>query len=481
MKRREFLSLSAVTALALLTGCGGSNSSTTGGGPGNGPGNGSGNGNPSLPPANEKLLPIPPALHGNVFDLTVQPAQHEFFAGISTSTFAVNGSYLGPTLFLRNGSTVSINYTNTLNEIISMHGHGMHLPAVMDGTPHQEFSSGDTWTARYTVKQKACTNWYHPHTLDRTAVQVYKGIAGMIIVEDDESDALDLPKRYGADDIPLVLQDRVFDGNGQIVYAPSRMQIMQGYVGDTFIVNGAIEPTFNAEAKEIRFRILNGSNSSVYELGFSDGRNFKQIATDNAFLEAPVTMNRLLLSPAERAEIVVDFTGEKGQTLTLKEYRHNKTFLHIDVNKDAGSITTLPSALTALEHLDPSSAVRTRTFTLEGRMGSFSINGRSMDMNRIDERVPLNDVEIWEVTNTMGIDHNFHIHATHFMLLERNGSTNIAANEKGYKDTIFIPGGENVKLIVKMTDYTDAVVPYMYHCHFLEHEDNGMMGQFTVS
>ena len=477
MKRRKFLSLSGAAALVLLNGCGGSSSTDM---PDNGPGDGSGEGNPSLPPADEKLLPIPPALHGNVFDLTVQPAQHEFFAGISTSTFAVSGSYLGPTLFLRNGSTVSINYTNTLNEIISMHGHGMHLPSVMDGTPHQAFSPGDTWSARYTVKQKACTNWYHPHTLDRTAVQVYKGIAGMIIVEDDESDALDLPKRYGADDIPLVLQDRVFDGNGQIVYAPSRMQIMQGYVGDTFIANGAIEPTFNAEAKEIRFRILNGSNSSVYELGFSDGRNFKQIATDNAFLEAPVTMNRLLLSPAERAEIVVDFTGEKGQTLTLREYRHNKTFLHIDVNKDAGSITTLPSALTALEHLDPSSAVRTRTFTLEGRMGSFSINGRSMDMNRIDERVPLNDIEIWEVTNTMGIDHNFHIHATHFMLLARNGSTNIAANEKGYIDTIFIPGRESVKLIVKMTDYTDATVPYMYHCHFLEHEDNGMMGQFTV-
>jgi len=316
--------------------------------------------------------------------------------------------------------------------------------------------------------------------MGKTAEHVYKGLAGIIIVEDAESRALDLPKRYGVDDVPLVLQDRVFN-NGQIDYSPSRREIMMGYRGDTFIANGAIFPTFDAEAKELRFRILNGSNASVYELGFLDGRSFKQIATDNAFLEAPVSMTRLTLSPAERAEIVVDLSEDKGKELIFKEFKNSKNFIKIAVNKDAIVQTVLPASLTTLEKLDASQAVNTRSFVLSGQMGSFQINGKSMSLGRIDEVVNLGDVEIWEVENTMGMDHNFHIHATHFLLLERDGSVaNVAENEKGFKDVVYVPAGRKVKFIVKMEDYTDATVPYMYHCHFLEHEDAGMMGQFTV-
>ena len=472
IERRTFLTLSGITALHLLTGCGGGSSS---GGSGS---NGS---------SSTKALPIPqllgPTNRGGVnhYDLTVQASQHNFFDGTATNTYGINGTYLGPTLVMYNGSEVSVNYANQLSETITMHSHGMHVPARMDGTAHQPIAAGANWSARYSVNQKACTNWYHPHTMDNTARQVYQGLAGLIIIEDNESQALNLPKRYGVDDIPLVLQDKFFD-NGQIDYNPSRQQVMRGYVGDTFIANGAIEPTLDVEAKEIRFRILNGSNSSVYELGFSDGRTFQQIATDNGFLEAPVSINRLRLSPAERAEIVVDLSNAKDQTIILNEYRHGKKFVTINVNKDATQSTTLPSRLTTLERLNPSSAVRTRSFVLSGRMGNFEINGKSMDINRIDERVSLGEVELWEITNTMGVDHNFHIHATHFMIVDRNGSaSNIAANERGYKDVVFVPANESVTVIVKMTDYRDSNVPYMYHCHFLEHEDRGMMGQFTVS
>jgi FtsP/CotA-like multicopper oxidase with cupredoxin domain len=256
-------------------------------------------------------------------------------------------------------------------------------------------------------------------------------------------------------------------------------EIMHGYVGDPVLATGAIAPTVAAEAKEIRFRILNGSNSTVYNLGFSDGRSFKQIATDNAFLEAPVTLTRLRLSPAERAEIVVDLSGDLNTSLQLREHNHNKTFVKINVSKSATATTTTPSALTSLDPLGV--AVRTRTFSLEGRMGNFTINGQSMDINVINEVVPLNQIEEWIITNNMNADHNFHIHATHFRLIERNGNTSIPAEENGYKDTIFIPAGESVKVQVVMKDYSDTTVPYMYHCHFLEHEDNGMMGQFTVS
>ncbi len=475
MKRREFITISSITALWVLTGCGGGGSSSS---------DNSGGGSSGTLTPKAKALPIPEAISGSgsgtrQYDLSIKSASHDFFNETDTSTYAVNGTFLGPTLFLRNGDDVSINYTNTLDEKISMHGHGMHLPADMDGTAHQEFQPGDTWSAQYLVKQKACTNWYHPHTLHKTAEHVYKGIAGLIIIEDSESDALDLPKRYGEDDIPLVLQDRKFDANGQIVYNPSQQEIMRGYIGDTFIANGAIEPTFDAEAKEVRFRILNGSNSTMYELGFSDGRSFKQIATDNAFLESPVSMTRLILSPAERAEIVVDFSGDMNKSLELKEYNNSKTFVKINVSKTAAGTTVTPAVLTTLNALG--TATNTRSFILDGSMGNFTINGVAMDPNVINENIALDQVEEWTVKNNMNVNHNFHIHATHFRLTKRNGSTNIAANEDGYKDTVYIPAGEEVTFQMTMTDYTDAVVPYMYHCHFLEHEDNGMMGQFTVT
>ncbi len=470
MKRREFLTLSAVSSLWLLTGCGGGNKSSS-----------------TTIPTNSKALPIPTLLKPTTkngvqhFDLNVQEAKHSFFDGVQTTTYAINSTYLGPTLLMKNGDKVSVNYRNKLQETITMHGHGMHVPPSQDGSAHQPIAPNNIWSAQYTVKQKACTNWYHPHTMDKTAPQVYQGLAGLIIIEDEESKALDLPKRYGVDDIPLVLQDRNFS-NGQIDYAPSMMDIMHGYTGDIFIANGAIEPTVDVEAKEIRFRILNGSNSSVYTLGFSYGRRFQQIATDNSFLEAPVTLTKLILSPAERAEIIVDLSDTKGASIVLKEYNNNKTFVTINVTQEARVQTTLPPKLTTLEKFSKSAAVKTRPFVLSGMMGNFKINGKSMDLNRIDERVPLGDVEIWEIKNDMMVDHNFHIHATHFMILERNGSpNNVAANEKGYKDVVYIPANESVKFIVKMIDYTDNTVPYMYHCHFLEHEDAGMMGQFLVT
>lgn len=485
MKRREFITISSIAALWVLTGCGGGGGNNNRGGMGYNGGSSSPAGSTGLLTPKSKALPIPEAIFGSgrgvkQYDLIIREASHDFFNEANTPTYAVNSTFLGPTLFLRNGDDVSINYTNTLNEKISMHGHGMHLPATMDGTAHQEFQPGTTWSAQYRVKQRACTNWYHPHTMHKTAEHVYKGIAGLIIIEDSESDALNLPKRYGIDDIPLVLQDRRFDANGQIVYNPSQMEIMRGYVGERFIANGAIEPTFDSEAKEVRFRILNGSNSTIYNLGFSDGRSFKQIATDNAFLESPVTMTQITLTPAERAEIVVDFSSDINKSLELREFNYGKTFMKINVSKEASSTTTLPAVLTKLDTLG--SATNKRSFVLGGgMMGGFTINGASMDPNVINANIPLNQVEEWTVRNSMMVNHNFHIHATHFRLIKRNGNINIAANENGYKDTISIPAGQEVTFKVIMTDYTDAVVPYMYHCHFLEHEDNGMMGQFTVS
>lgn len=374
-----------------------------------------------------------------------------------------------------------------------MHNHGMHLPSNIDGGVHQVIEAGDTFIASWTVNQKACTNWYHPHLMGKTAAQVYKGLAGLVIINDIESNALDLPKTYGIDDIPLIIQDKVFNA-GQLDYSPSRQQITHGYTAETLIVNGGINPILSVETKQIRFRILNGSNARVYNFAIIDSgstrKSFTQIATDNAFLEQGVSMTSVKLSPAERIEIVVDFTNDDNGNFTLNDLDSSKEIMQINVDRPSVTpTTTMPAQLTTLSkfHLadDFNINMMLRSFTLgrtRGMNGRFTINGVSMDRAVINQRVPINTVEIWEIINPMGMVHNFHIHATHFFIIERDDdSANVPANEKGYKDTVRLEPNSSVKFVVKMVDYTTTdTTPYMFHCHILEHEDHGMMGQFTV-
>jgi len=422
-----------------------------------------------------------------VFNMDINESTTEFFEGVQTKTYGINSNILGETIRIHNGDNVKLVYHNNLAEPTTIHGHGMHVPAIMDGGPINKIQPHTSWTAQYRVNQKASTNWYHPHLMGKTAEHVYMGLAGFIIVDDNESDAMNLPKEYGVDDIPLVLQDKRFDANGQIDYSPNSMEVKRGYLSNIMLVNGVINPFVNVPAKKVRFRVLNGSNSRVYNLKFSDNREFTQIGTDNAFLEEPVTLSSVILTPGERADIVVDFSEDLGNSIILKEINSNLEIMKINIDRVSNIQSTIPSHLTTLKKEDPTSAVRTRKFMLNMARGSdgrmhMAINGKTMDMMRIDEVVPMNDIEIWEITNMMGMEHNFHIHATHFFPLERNGSpSNILPNEKGYKDVIRMAPNSSVKILVKMTDFPDDNTGYMYHCHFLEHEDDGMMGQFTIT
>lgn len=471
MDRRDFLKYSgALTALPLI-GCGGGSST------------GSVEETTSTPVSNS--LFIPSLLTGTQFDLTLQTGSKQFIAGQSTQTYGINGDYLGPALKVRKGDVVTLNVTNKLPESSTLHWHGMHVPGNMDGGPHQLIQENEVWQAQYSINQQAGTNWFHPHQEGVTGRQVYWGLAGLMIVEDEVTDQLDLPNTWGEDDIPLIIQDRRFNDDGSFAYLDTQQDITMGMQGDNYLVNGTLDAVLDVANKAIRFRLLNASNARFYQLQFSDNRNFQQIATDSGLRETSAAMNSLILSPAERTEIVVDFSADLGQTLSLLDVNNNnKTLLTININQIATTTTTIPTQLTSLNIPDANSAVRTRSFTL-GMDGNntFTINGLSMDMARIDQTVPLNAIEIWEVTNTMGMAHNFHIHATHFYLLERNGSAaNIALYEQGYKDVVRLDPFDSVKFVVQMTDYTtDASAPYMFHCHILEHEDNGMMGQFIVS
>ncbi len=424
------------------------------------------------------------------FDLEIQKQQHNFYKDYKTNTFGISQSCLGKTILLQNGDKASINYTNKLDENTTMHGHGMHVPAKMDGGAHQIIKPNETWQAKYTVKQHASTNWYHPHLMGKTAEHVYQGLSGMIIVK-DPNENLGLPDTYGEDDIVLIIQDRQFVDH-QLDYNPGMRDIMMGYIGDVLITNAGIEPKLDVKAGVIRFRLLNGSNASLYKFSFDDNSEFYQIATDNALLEKKVAMKELVLSPSERAEIIIDFSKKQNKTIKLmcdEQIRGRKyTALSINVSNTQGAIidiNTINNVLNAsLQKADSAyvtKVARTRNFVLGGARGSLTINGKSMNMNRIDEKIKLDEVEIWHVKNNMRMHHNFHMHATHFIPYKRNGKTSeVKENEKGYKDCIHIPPGESVDLLVKMTDYTDAQGAYMFHCHFLEHEDAGMMGQFVV-
>ncbi len=416
------------------------------------------------------------------FDLSVQTGQTEFFPGLKTPTLGINGSYLGPTLRMRSGENVRFNVANDLNEQTTLHWHGFELPATADGGPHQVIDPGTTWRPEFPIKQKASMFWYHSHLMGRTADQVWAGLAGMIIV-DDESDELGLPDTYGVDDIPVVLQDRIFYRDGTMPYRLSMQGRMMGMIGNIALVNGTVAPYFEASTQLVRLRLLNGANASIYNLAFDDGRAFDLIGTDGGLLGAPVRTNSVRLAPGERVQIIVDMS--KGGPAVLRNIPGGTgpsfNFLELRPAQNPASSQALPTKLADLPEISAASAVRTRNFLFEmaGMMGGFRINRKEMDINFINERVNVGETEIWKITNATMMMHPFHVHNTQFRILSRNGVP-VRAGENGLKDTVLVSPRETVEILVRFDEYTDPDSPYMYHCHILEHEDDGMMGQFVV-
>ena len=444
-------------------------------------------------------LPVPPLLKnldagtGSArFTMEVNRGNKEFFPGKPTATLGYNGNFLGPTIRVRNGQRFKIAVKNNLSQVTTLHWHGMHLPARWDGGPRQPIAPGTTWSPEFTIKQQAATLWYHPHAMGLTGEQVYHGLAGLVYIEDEVSDQLDIPKTYGKDDIPLVIQDRRFFRDGRFAYVQNMHDVMNGVIGNYLLVNGVIQPTLKVPGRLVRLRLLNGSNSSIYRIGFGDRRIFHVIASDGGFLEAPAAMNSIVLSAGERAEILVDFA--KGGSSLLVEQMKGGSFTAMRITTDVGTTKSarVPGHLRTLDRIPESEASGVREFTMEtmamggGRMGMgmmgrrLTINGKKMDINRIDERVKLGSTEIWEITNRsammMSMPHSMHLHDVQFQILSRNGNAP-PPHERGRKDTVLIMPGETVRIISRFHDYTGV---YMYHCHLLEHEDDGMMGQFEV-
>lgn len=433
-------------------------------------------------------LPLPPLLEDQnpspnkaEFTITAQESTKQFIEGKVTQTYGYNGDYLGPVIRVKEGNEVTVNVTNNLREQTTVHWHGLEVDGDKDGGPHTAIKQGDTWSPTFQINQPAATLWYHPHLLHKTGEQVYKGLAGLLIIDDEVSESLPIPKDYGVNDFPLIIQDKQFNNNGEIPYDLGMRDVMMGLQGDTILVNGAISPYLDVPRGKVRLRLLNGSNARVYEFHLSNNQEFWQIASDGGFLEQPVKMNKLILGAAERAEIIVDFSEmKKGDKLEMQD--QGVSFITFKVTKEALDNTEIPTKLTNIERIDPDSATNYRRFVFQGMGPMVNINGKQMDIDRIDEELQLNSTEIWEISNDSGMmggnggmAHPFHAHGVQFQILERNGKRP-PANETGWKDTILVYPGESVKAIATF-DYPGI---FMYHCHILEHEDAGMMGQFLV-
>lgn len=468
-------------------------------------------------------LPIPPLIDGTsgeAIDLQIRSGMWSFKPGVMTPTLGFNQDYLGPTIRTRRNSELNLSYHNSLTESVAVHGHGLHVPGDVDGGPQLEIAPGDKWQPRLSIVQPAATCWYHSHTHGRTGHQVYHGLAGMIVIEDEMTDALDLPRRYGIDDLPVIIQDRTFDAQGRLVYSLNDAG-EDGWLGETVVINGAIAPVAKVPAGKVRLRLLNGANARFYILAFADKRTFYKIASDGGLLSAPVPLTAMEMSPGERCEIIVDLSdGKPAELLTLFEDEFDEDeegivsslrdlmgqsekplpppSLTLQADRRLSANTApLPEKLASIIRPRESEITRTRDFLLameegdghgtHGGHGSsgghaamdMTINGAAMDMNVINEEVRRGVWERWRIRSDQGA-HPFHVHGCSF-LIERMEGAAAPPDQSGWKDTVVLDDDDWSEIIVRFDHPASAQYPYMYHCHILEHEDRGMMGQFTVS
>jgi blue copper oxidase len=438
----------------------------------------------------QKLAPVvrltmPPLLDTRAtgrLSLQAQSGSQTFLGGTATPTAGFNQDYLGPTIILKNGD-LAAEVNNALNAPVSAHWHGLLVPGEHDGGPHLPIAPGESWQPEMHIAQDPATVWYHSHIHERTAEQVYFGLAGVIHVTDGDDDARGLPSAYGVDDLTLVLQDRRFDDAGRMVYNPSMMDVMHGFAGNRLLVNGQAGATAVVPQGTVRLRLLNGSNARIYTLFFGDTRPMHLVATDGGFLPAPIALDSLSLAPGERAEVLVDMS-DGGAPVLMSDPAQPYGVLPFEVDVTLPArITRLPDKLDGVIEDFTGTEVETRQVSLDMGMGGmmmgggFAINGRPYDMARIDFAVAQGTVERWHIRSTM-VAHPFHVHGVRFRVLTENGAPPRPENT-GWKDTLLVPG--EAEIIARFDQPAREETPYMFHCHILEHEDAGMMGQFTVT
>jgi suppressor of ftsI/bilirubin oxidase len=489
------------------------------------------------------------------FEITARISEFSIIPGTHTTVFKYHGKllkgpknalkimpgYLGPILNLSQNQKIRIFFYNELPEPSVIHMHGMHVPQRMDGHPVYAIERGERYVYEFEVKNPAGTNWYHSHTHGMTATQVYRGLAGLITITDEQEQKLELPS--GVYDIPITIQDRRFTASNQLQYLHGMRERMIGFLGDTILVNGQANSTIPVKTRAYRLRILNGSNSRIYKLGWEDGTQLIAIGTDGGLLESPETYPYIMLAPAERIELWVDFSGRKvGSDLVLNSLEYQVTMPHMGGGMQGGrgrmgrgmgmmnggllqgeafpiikfhiaervdDSPKLPEKLVSMRSLterDISNPNRTVPIDIGMQHMSPQLNGRSFEMHEVMdiERIPVNTIQRIRISNNhgmmgdgsggmrgrggmmMSMAHPIHLHGQQFKVLSRTRTDRDSDGYNtvkdgfignGWKDTVLVMPGEEIEIIKPFEDYTGL---FLYHCHNLEHEDMGMMRNFYV-
>lgn len=487
-------------------------------------------------------LPVPQQLRADgdtPVTLRLQGGRYAFVPGKPTATLGVNGALLGPALVVRRGGRFNVQVENGLDEASVLHWHGLLVDGGSDGGPASAVNAGASYAVQAGVDQPAATLWYHAHPHGRTGYQTAMGIGGMLIVEDDDSSLLGLPSTWGEDDLPIVLQDKYLNADGQIVYKLNQNTVGLGWFGNHLFVNGVTQPVHYAPRGWVRLRLLNACNVRVMTLKLGADAPFQVIASDGGLLPAPVEVTELVIAPGERFEILLD--GSAGTPIDLVMARHDAQYganaAPFDVDYRLMTIhptrparnAMLPPALAQLpDVVVPDGAVHRRiTFQLMGHfpidpdpsaplmetfpfdfawndedsvfddhtlmhINQIEVDGEPMasfSLEQVGFTVPRHSVERWTLTLRTGdiYPHPFHVHGTQFRVLAINGGP-VPAQLQGWKDTVNIPGAANIRsepgtveILVRFDHVATLPHPYMVHCHVLEHEDGGMMMGFAVA
>jgi len=484
-------------------------------------------------------VPATPTLEAERRDLHVRlvasKGQAEIVAGRSTpvlqyraevlagdpAAVVPSGSYLGPTLHVRQGQRLQVSFVNELDEDSIVHWHGLSVTEPNDGGPLYAVGPGKNYEYDFVVDSEPGTFWYHPHPHHHTGEQVYRGLAGMVVVHGDEPAAL-----AGLVELPMVLQDRTIGTDGTLRYATTQHDRMAGFVGDTLVTNGVADYTVTVARRPHRLRLLNGANSRTQHLIRSDGAPFRVIATDGAMLPEALTVTALVLTPAQRSDVWIDFSGEAPGTriellaadtftetgmggggmgggmgggtgasggavdapLTL-DHRVAATFV---VGDGPSSPAAAPAALGTVRDIDPATAVNAaapKSFVLSTQMMTHLINGLQWEGKVATEleTVRAGTVELWEFENRSPMAHPMHLHGLAFGVVGRTWISGAAPAswaavadgviDSGRRDTVLVWPGQRVRLAVRFGEHRGY---FPYHCHILEHEDAGMMRNFRV-
>ncbi len=484
-------------------------------------------------------LPVPPEIRANghgAIAFGAGAGTVRYLPGRRTATYGYNGAFLGPALRLRRGQAVTIDFTNHLPEPTTVHWHGLIIPGDVDGGPHRPIAPGRHWRPVLSIDQPAATLWFHPHFYPTTASQVIKGLAGLLIVDDDDTDRLALPSRWGVDDIPLIIQDRRFRHSGQFFDRMNIIAVTSGYVGNVPLVNGARYPEARTTRGWVRLRLLDGSNARSYLLKASDNRSLFVIGSDGGLLETPVEMKQIMMYAGERFEVMVDcrsgtpfdlvalpvgapimrlppFDGPVPLVTIRPDGADGAGQLPNSLAKlpplpaalpavsqelvmnmfrdDAGMMPLMKAGLPAMAKSgksDPAVIARVSRLiedqpelSMAAQLSANGVNGKPFALGEPGFAARRGQALRWRISE--GGDqmlHPVHVHGCQFRIVSQRGRPP-EAYRAGWKDIAPISAGDVSEILTSFPHPAGPDAPYMAHCHILEHEDSGMMAQFTVA